>query len=44
MAKLEQYREYIQKIIAEYGSHKTSYSDIDVETIFDTERDLSIAV
>ena len=39
MEKLERYREYIQKIIAEYGSHKTSYSDIDVQTIFDTERD-----
>jgi hypothetical protein len=39
MAKLEQYRAYVKKLIKEYGAHKPSYGDIEVETVFDTEHD-----
>jgi predicted RNA-binding protein len=39
MAKLEQYRAYVQQLIKKYGAYKPSYGDIEVEIIFDTERD-----
>lgn len=39
MANIEEYRNYIQKILIEYGSHKPSYGDVEIETIFDNERD-----
>lgn len=39
MAKLEQYRTYVQQLIKQYGNYKPSYGDIEVQTIFDTERD-----
>jgi hypothetical protein len=39
MAKLEQYRAHIQQLIKRYGAYKPAYGDIEVETIFDIERD-----
>ena len=39
MERLEQYRNIIQQLIKQYGAYKPSYGDIEVETIFDTERD-----
>ncbi len=39
MAKLEQYRTYVQQLIKEYGNYKPSLGDIEVQTIFDTDRD-----
>jgi len=39
MAKLEQYRTYVRHLLEQYGSYKPSYGDVEVETIFDTERD-----
>lgn len=39
MAKLEQYRAYVKRLIKEYGNHKSSYGEVEVETVFDTERD-----
>ena len=38
MAKLEEYKNYIQQILTKYASYKPSYGDVEVETIFDTER------
>jgi len=39
MAKLEQYRAYVQQLIKQYGDYKPAFGDIEVETVFDTERD-----
>ena len=39
MAKLEQYRAYVQQLIKEYGNYKPSFGDVEVQTIFDTEHD-----
>ncbi|NEQ76261.1 MAG: hypothetical protein F6K23_26400 [Okeania sp. SIO2C9] len=39
MEKLEKYRNYIEQIIKEYGQYKPSYGEVEVQTIFDRDRD-----
>ncbi|MFN9617084.1 MAG: element excision factor XisI family protein [Dolichospermum sp.] len=39
MDKLTQYRQIVQEILKEYGEAQPTYGNIEVETIFDTERD-----
>lgn len=39
MARLEEYRQYIQQLLIKYASYKPAYGDVEVETIFDLERD-----
>lgn len=39
MAKLDQYREYIQSLLTKYGSYKPSEENLEVQLIFDTMRD-----
>ncbi|MBD2774035.1 XisI protein [Iningainema tapete] len=39
MEKLAQYRKIVQQMLLEYGKQKLAYGDIEVETIFDPERD-----
>jgi XisI protein len=39
MEKLTRYRQLVQQMLLEYGKLKPAYGDIDVQTIFDTERD-----
>lgn len=39
MEKLARYRQLVQQMLLEYGKQKLSHGDIEVETIFDTERD-----
>ena len=39
MDKLTQYRNYVQQLIKEYTKYHPAYGDIEVETIFDTQRD-----
>jgi len=39
MEKLDIYRNYIKKIISEYGQYKPSYGDVEVETMCDSEHD-----
>ncbi|MBD2139288.1 XisI protein [Anabaena sp. FACHB-1237] len=39
MDKLTQYRQIVQETLKEYGQAQPAYSNIEVETIFDTERD-----
>ncbi|NEO74728.1 element excision factor XisI family protein, partial [Moorena sp. SIO3H5] len=38
MAKLDKYKQYVQKFLTKYANYKPSYGDIEVETIFDTQR------
>lgn len=39
MDKLDRYRTYIQNIIAEYGSYKPSYGQVEMEQVIDPVRD-----
>jgi len=39
MAKIETYRHIVQELLKKYGSHKPAYGDVEVELIFDNERD-----
>jgi len=39
MEKIEQYRQYIQKLLMKYISYQSSEKDIEFQLIFDTERD-----
>lgn len=39
MAKIEEYRQYVQQLLTKYSSYKPAYGDVEVETIFDLERD-----
>lgn len=39
MEKLAQYRQIVQEALLEHGKQKHAYGDVEVETIFDTERD-----
>lgn len=39
MEKLERYRKSIQELLREYSQNKPAYGEIEVQTIFDTERD-----
>jgi len=37
---LEDYRQYIQQILTKYAIYKPAYREIEVETIFDTQRNI----
>lgn len=39
MAKLDQYRKYIQELLTKYASYKPSEEDVEEQLIFDTVRD-----
>lgn len=39
MDKLEQYRNYIEKILTEYSQYKPSYGDVELQLLFDREHD-----
>jgi hypothetical protein len=39
MANLDDYRNYIRQIIAEYGQYKPAYGEVAMQTIFDAEHD-----
>ncbi len=39
MAKLDEYRNKIKQILSEYSQYKPSYGEVEVEEIFDAERD-----
>jgi hypothetical protein len=39
MAKIEQYREYIQRLLTEYSNYKALNEEVEAQTIFDREHD-----
>ncbi|RCJ23503.1 hypothetical protein A6S26_02900 [Nostoc sp. ATCC 43529] len=39
MAKLDQYREYIQNLLTKYSSYQPLEEDVEIQLIFDTTRD-----
>jgi hypothetical protein len=39
MAKNEQYRQLIQTVITRHAGYKPAYGEVEMQTIFDTERD-----
>jgi XisI protein len=39
MAKLEEYRDRVRQILIKYSQYKPSYGEIEIEQVFDTERD-----
>lgn len=39
MAKLEEYRERVKQILTKYSQYKPSYGEVEIELIFDIERD-----
>ncbi len=39
MAKLEVYRQAVCEVLSEYGNYKPVNAEVEVQTIFDTERD-----
>jgi XisI protein len=39
MASLERYRQYIQEVIQQHSSRQPAYGEVEVQCIFDTERD-----
>ena len=39
MAKLDQYRQYIREVIQRHGQHQPAYGEVELQLIFDTERD-----
>jgi hypothetical protein len=39
MDKINQYRQYIQDLLSRYASHDPSTDEVEVQLIFDTERD-----
>jgi hypothetical protein len=39
MAKLDQYRQVIQTVIRRHGAHQPAYGEVELQLIFDTERD-----
>ena len=39
MDKLASYRKHIEAILTRYGSYKPSYGDVEVQLVFDRERD-----
>ncbi len=39
MAKLEQYRDIIKKLLFQYANYKNAYGNIENQVIFDTEHD-----
>jgi len=41
MANLDPYRRAIQEVIRRHGSHPPAYGEVELQLIFDTERDHS---
>ncbi len=39
MDKLTQYRTYVQQLLERYTQYRPAYGEVEVETIFDTQRD-----
>jgi hypothetical protein len=39
MVKLEEYREKVKQILIQYSQYKPSYGEVEIEQIFDIERD-----
>lgn len=39
MVSVENYREIVQEILKEYSTHQPAYGDVEMELIFDRERD-----
>jgi len=39
MAKLDDYRQYIENIIKEYGKYKPSYKDVAIQLVLDRQGD-----
>lgn len=39
MVSLETYRDIVQQILAEYSTHQPAYGDVEMELIFDRQRD-----
>ena len=39
MEKLDMYRRYVQQVLEEYAQYKPSVGEIELQPIFDTERD-----
>lgn len=39
MGKLDDYRQYIKNIITEYAQYKPSYGDVEIQIVFDEQRD-----
>jgi len=39
MAKIDQYRQYIQKILTEFSQYKSITEDVESQTVFDREHD-----
>jgi hypothetical protein len=39
MAKIDQYRHYIQEVIERHARHRPAYGEVELQLIFDTERD-----
>ena len=39
MAKLDQYRQYVQEVIRRHGCHQPAYGEVALQLVFDTERD-----
>ena len=39
MANLDEYRDKVKQLLAKYAQYKPSYGEVEVEQIFDRERD-----
>ncbi|MGK7874270.1 MAG: XisI protein [Xenococcaceae cyanobacterium] len=39
MARIDDYRKYVEEIIKKYGQYKPSYGDVEVQLVLDRERD-----
>jgi len=39
MGKIDRYREHIQEVIRQHSRHQPAYGEVELQTIFDTERD-----
>lgn len=39
MAKIDDYRQYVKNIITKYSQYKPSYGEVDLQIVFDEERD-----
>ncbi len=38
MAKLDNYRQYIKSVLSKYGEYKPAYGEIEVQLVFDEDR------
>ncbi len=39
MERVDRYRNFVENILREYGSYKPAYGDVEVQLVFDRERD-----